>query len=100
MTDENEVVKKKEQFGEVVLKKEIETLKNKNLDVLVMMRGGGSLESFLAFNNETLVRALADFPAPVLTGIGHDKDISLVALVSDKNVSTPTAVANLLNSMH
>lgn len=75
----------------------VETLKKKDIDVLVIMRGGGSLESFLAFNNETLVRAVASFPVPVLTGIGHDKDVSLVALVSDRNVSTPTAVANLLN---
>ncbi len=76
----------------------VRTLKNKNLDVLVIMRGGGSLESFLAFNNEVLVREVASFPAPVLTGIGHDKDTPLISLVSDKNVSTPTAVANLLNS--
>jgi exodeoxyribonuclease VII large subunit len=62
------------------------------------MRGGGSLESFQAFNNEVLVRAVADFPAPVLTGIGHDKDAPLVSMVSDRNVSTPTAVANLLNT--
>ncbi len=75
----------------------IETLKNKDLDVLVIMRGGGSLESFQAFNNEVLVRAVASFPVPVLTGIGHDKDLPLVSMVSDKNVSTPTAVANLLN---
>lgn len=75
----------------------IETLKDKDLDVLVLMRGGGSLESFQAFNNEVLVRAVADFPVPVLTGIGHDKDAPLVSMVSDKNVSTPTAVANLLN---
>lgn len=75
----------------------IETLKNKDLDVLVIMRGGGSLESFMAFNNETLVRAVASFPAPVITGIGHDKDVSLVSLVSDVNVSTPTAVAHYLN---
>ena len=76
----------------------VETLKDKNLDVLVIMRGGGSLESFMAFNNEMLIRALASFPVPVLTGIGHDKDAPLVSMVSDKNVSTPTAVANLLNS--
>lgn len=76
----------------------VETLKNKEIDVLVLMRGGGSLESFMAFNNENLVRAIADFPVPVLTGIGHDKDAPLVSMVSDKNVSTPTAVANLLNS--
>ena len=76
----------------------LQTLKNKNLDVLVIMRGGGSLESFQAFNNEMLVREIANFPTPVLTGIGHDKDVPLVSLVSDKNVSTPTAVASLLNS--
>ncbi len=79
----------------------VETLRHlpveKEIDVLVIMRGGGSLESFQAFNNEMLVRALVDFPAPVLTGIGHDKDVCLLALASDKNVSTPTAVANLLN---
>lgn len=76
----------------------INTLRNADIDVLVIMRGGGSLESFQAFNNEVLVRAVADFPVPVLTGIGHDKDEPLVSMVSDKNVSTPTAVANLLNS--
>lgn len=75
----------------------LSVLKNKNLDVLVMMRGGGSLESFQAFNNETLVRAVANFPAPTLTGIGHDKDVPLVSFVSDKNVSTPSIVASLLN---
>lgn len=76
----------------------VETLKHKDIDVLVIMRGGGSLESFQAFNNEVLVRAVAKFPVPVLTGIGHDKDAPLVSLVSDKNVSTPTAVASLLNN--
>ncbi len=76
----------------------VETLKTKDIDILVIMRGGGSLESFQAFNNETLVRVVAGFPAPVITGIGHDKDIPLISFVSDKNVSTPTAVANLLNS--
>ncbi len=76
----------------------IKTLKNKEIDVLVIMRGGGSLESFQAFNNEALVRAVADFPVPVLTGIGHDKDAPLVSLVSDCNVSTPTAVTHILNN--
>jgi exodeoxyribonuclease VII large subunit len=76
----------------------IKTLKTKRIDVLVIMRGGGSLESFQAFNNEVLVRAVVDFPVPVLTGIGHDKDAPLVSMVSDKNVSTPTAVANILNT--
>jgi exodeoxyribonuclease VII large subunit len=79
----------------------VKTLANKKgaekVDVLVMMRGGGSLESFQAFNNETLARAVAAFPAPVITGIGHDKDAPLISMISDKNVSTPTAVANLLS---
>ncbi len=75
----------------------VATLRTKEIDVLVIMRGGGSLESFQAFNNETLVCAVANFPAPVLTGIGHDKDVPLVSFASDVNVSTPTAVANLLN---
>ncbi|HRH27116.1 MAG TPA: exodeoxyribonuclease VII large subunit [Parcubacteria group bacterium] len=75
----------------------VETLRDKDLDVLVIMRGGGSLESFQAFNNEALIRAVSTFPVPVLTGIGHDKDLPLLSMLSDKNVSTPTAVANLLN---
>ncbi|MHB1316354.1 MAG: exodeoxyribonuclease VII large subunit [Minisyncoccota bacterium] len=74
----------------------LRTLYTQKVDVLVLMRGGGSLESFQAFNNEMVVRAVSKFNAPVITGIGHDKDAPLVSFVSDKNVSTPTAVANLL----
>jgi exodeoxyribonuclease VII large subunit len=72
--------------------------KRKGIDVLILIRGGGSLESLQAFNNETLVREIADCPFPVLVGIGHDKDVPLVSLVADKAGSTPTAVAKLLNS--
>ncbi len=61
------------------------------------MRGGGSLESFLAFNNEVLVREITNLPYPVIAAIGHDKDVPLLALAADKMVSTPTAAANLLN---
>ena len=72
--------------------------KRKGIDVLVLIRGGGSLESLQAFNNETLVREIADCPFPVLVGIGHDKDVPLVSLVADRAGSTPTAVAKILNS--
>ncbi len=65
-------------------------------DVLVMVRGGGSLESLQAFNNETLVREVASFPIPTLLGVGHEKDITLASLVADKMVSTPTATAKEL----
>lgn len=75
----------------------LKTLKKQKLDVLVVMRGGGSLESFLAFNNEVLVRELAKFSVPTIVAIGHDKDVPLLALAADKMVSTPTAAANLLN---
>lgn len=76
----------------------LRTLYMQKVDVLVLMRGGGSLESFQAFNNESVVRAVSKFNAPVITGIGHEKDAPLVSFVSDKNVSTPTAVVNLLNT--
>lgn len=75
----------------------IKYFKKKNtIDVLVIMRGGGSLESLQAFNNETLVREILDCPFPILSGIGHDKDVPLLSLVSDRMVSTPTAAAKVL----
>ena len=67
------------------------------LDALVIIRGGGSLESLQAFNNEALVRAIVDFPVPVIAGIGHDQDVPLAALAADFMTSTPTAAAHLLN---
>lgn len=65
-------------------------------DVLVVVRGGGSLESLQAFNNEALVREIATFTIPVIAGIGHEKDITLASLVADAMVSTPTAAARLV----
>lgn len=67
------------------------------IDALVLIRGGGSLESLQGFNNETLVRALIEFPVPVIAGIGHDQDVPLAALAADYMTSTPTAAAHLLN---
>lgn len=75
----------------------VKTFRKKDIDVLVLIRGGGSMESLMPFNNELLVREVAGFPVPVIVGIGHDQDVPLVALAADKAESTPTAVANLLN---
>ena len=75
----------------------IKTLRKKDIDVLVIIRGGGSMESLMPFNNEMIIREIVGFPVPVIVGIGHDKDIPLVCLAADKSESTPTAVANLLN---
>ena len=75
----------------------INYFKSKDIDVLVIIRGGGSLESLQAFNNEALVREIADFGKPVMCGIGHDKDIPLASLTADLMVSTPTAITIALN---
>ena len=67
-------------------------------DVLVIIRGGGSLESLEAFNSERVVRAIAASHIPTLVGIGHEKDVSLAALAADVMVSTPTATAKVLSA--
>ncbi|MBU1993025.1 exodeoxyribonuclease VII large subunit, partial [Patescibacteria group bacterium] len=70
---------------------------DKDIDILVIIRGGGSLESLQAFNNEILVRKIADFNVPVICGIGHEKDVPLASLVADLMVSTPSIAAVTLN---
>jgi len=75
----------------------VKTLKKKDIEVLVIMRGGGSLESMLAFNNESLAREITDFPVPVVAAIGHHKDVPLAALAADRSVSTPSIAATVLN---
>ncbi len=75
----------------------LEYFKDKDIDVLVIIRGGGSLESLQAFNNETLVRKITNLPMPVICGIGHEKDVPLASMAADLMVSTPTAVTVALN---
>ncbi|MCK5476059.1 MAG: exodeoxyribonuclease VII large subunit [Candidatus Pacebacteria bacterium] len=70
--------------------------KTKKVDVLVIVRGGGSLESLQAFNNEALIKEIANLKIPVVCGVGHEKDVSLVSLVCDLAVSTPTAAARTI----
>jgi exodeoxyribonuclease VII large subunit len=69
-----------------------------DLDAIVIIRGGGSLESMQAFNNEVLCREIFGSKIPVIAGIGHDVDVPIACMVADVSVSTPTAVANLINS--
>lgn len=75
----------------------IATLARRDIDILVIMKGGGSLESFQAFNTESVVRAIAAFPKPVITGIGHEPDITLSQLAADYGASTPSIAAKKLN---
>ncbi|MBI3633773.1 MAG: exodeoxyribonuclease VII large subunit [Candidatus Vogelbacteria bacterium] len=67
------------------------------LDAIVIIRGGGSLESMQAFNNELVCREIFASNIPVIAGIGHDVDVPIACLVADVSVSTPTAAANLIN---
>jgi len=68
-----------------------------DLSVLVIMRGGGSLEALQGFNNEVLARTIYASKIPTLCGIGHEIDIPLASLIADFSVSTPTAAANYIN---
>lgn len=63
------------------------------VDVIVVTRGGGSVEDLLPFSNETLVRAVANCRTPVVSAIGHEQDAPLVDFVADLRASTPTDAA-------
>jgi exodeoxyribonuclease VII large subunit len=65
-------------------------------DVVVLIRGGGSKTDLLAFDEYGLAAAVASFPLPVLTGIGHERDEAVVDLVAHRSLKTPTAVAAFL----
>ncbi len=68
-----------------------------DLDALAVIRGGGSLESLQAFDNELLARALFASRIPTVCGIGHHRDVTIASLVSDVGVSTPTGAAKRVN---
>lgn len=66
-----------------------------DLDTLIIGRGGGASEDLFAFNDETLVRAIATSKMPVIAAVGHEIDSTLVDFVADKRASTPTGAAEL-----
>ena len=74
--------------------------KNKlGLDSIIIARGGGNREDLMLFDNEIIAREIATFPIPVITGIGHEDDLTVSDLVSDHRSATPTAaIVDLLPS--
>lgn len=68
----------------------------KEIEVVIIGRGGGSKDELKAFNDEALARYVANFPVPVISAVGHEVDITIVDLVADKRAATPTEAASMV----
>ncbi|MGI6045727.1 MAG: exodeoxyribonuclease VII large subunit [Eggerthellaceae bacterium] len=71
----------------------LDTVNAAGVDLILLVRGGGSFEDLMPFNDEKLARAIAASKAPVITGIGHEPDTSIADMVADLRASTPTGAA-------
>ena len=70
-----------------------------NWDCVVIIRGGGATSDLAAFENYDLAANIAQFPLPVVIGIGHERDVTVLDYVANKRVKTPTAAAERVGAL-
>ncbi|WZU00044.1 exodeoxyribonuclease VII large subunit [Erysipelothrix sp. D19-032] len=73
--------------------KQIDYANTLNLDTIILARGGGSIEDLWSFNEPKVVEAVYNSKTPIISGVGHESDVTLVDYVSDYRVATPTNAA-------
>ncbi|QNN74938.1 exodeoxyribonuclease VII large subunit [Weissella diestrammenae] len=79
--------------------KQLQKVAIQDYDVLIIGRGGGSIEDLWAFNDEQLARELIKMPMPIISSVGHETDTTITDFVADQRAATPTAAAELATPM-